>query len=49
LIEALSPAGKCNQKEATECVNKWQLGGMRDDQKDEMMKCAAAAGCEANF
>ena len=29
MIEALSPADKCNQKNATECVNTWQLGGMR--------------------
>lgn len=23
MIEEFSPAGKCNQKEATECVNTW--------------------------
>jgi len=45
MIDALSPAGNCNQKKATECVNAWTLGGMRDDQKDEMIKCAVAAGC----
>lgn len=49
MIEALSPHGKCNQKEAAECVNQWQLGGMRDNHKAEMIKCSEAAGCETNY